>query len=286
MITYRTSIALAMISFLYIPVLAENPDARVRQLAFVSEEYLTLSIGKYDPGEGWLQSTDYYTTLLSSETFTLFGVHGRMGEISLVGTHREDSWIEPVLWSAKTNRGPAADPPFALAVRGSWPEERGARDIPLENADAERIARDYLRRRGLRVENPLLTQAYQADLLGDGRLETLVCAHSDPSALKDDQAGDVYAVSLLNFGPAGSEKTIALRSQTSHKPAAQTREVHEGFYGKRDFLRVIACHDIDGEGRQEIVLYAAQDDATQIDVFTFDGHTIKKVLSAFKHHYN
>jgi hypothetical protein len=278
--------AWAIAAGLSISLSAANRDARPRELAFASEDYLTLSIGKFDPKAGWVQATDFYIDTLSSETYTLYGTGGRLREIALSEKRRGFPGMTPADWSAKTSRGPEAVPPFALAIRGSWPDGGGAKDVALEEAEAWRIARDYLRRKGLKVESPIVTQAFQADFLGDGRTQTLVCAHSDPGALKDDQAGDVYAVALLNYGPKGAEKTIALRSQTSHKPASQTLQDHERYYGKRDFLRFIAFDDIDGDGRQEIVLYAAQDDATRIDVFTFDGRRVKKVLSAYKPHYN
>ena len=285
----RTLSVWAIAGGLAMSLFAAQGDRRPRELAFASEDYLTLSIGKYDPRGprgGWVQGTDFYIPIMSSETYTLYTVHGRLREIPLKSQQRGFPGITPADWWAKTDRRPEADLPFALAVRGSWPEDRGAKDIALDDPDAERIAKDYLRKRGLNVEAPLLTQAFQADLLGDGRLETLICAHSDLGALKDDQASDVYAVALLRYETKGSQKTIALRSQTSHKPASQTIEDHEKYYGKRDFLRFVAFHDITGDGRLEIVLYSAKDDATQIDVFTFDGRCARKVLSADKPHYN
>jgi hypothetical protein len=138
----------------------------------------------------------------------------------------------------------------------------------------------------LNVEKPSLTQVYQVDLDGDGQTETLLCAHSDMKALADDKEAYIYAVALLRIGVPGKEKTIALASETSRKPATRSIEEHEHLYGTRDYYRFISFHDIDGDGRKEIVLYRAKDDATQIDVFTFDGRHKKKVLSAYKAHYN
>jgi hypothetical protein len=77
-----------------------------------------------------------------------------------------------------------------------------------------------------------------------------------------------------------------LVSQTSFKPAGRTREAHEHLYGTHDFLRLIAAADIDGDGWKELVLYDAKDDATQIDIFSFNGRRLHRVLSAYKPNYN
>ena len=64
------------------------------------------------------------------------------------------------------------------------------------------------------------------------------------------------------------------------------REEHEHLYGTRDFFRLVAAVDIDGDGWKEIVLYDAKDDATQIDIFSFTGRRLRRVLSAYKPNYN
>ena len=60
-------------------------------------------------------------------------------------------------------------------------------------ANVDNMIRPYPRyhelyqKRGLSVASPLITQAYRADLNGDGQTETVITAHSDAQALRDDQ---------------------------------------------------------------------------------------------------
>lgn len=176
--------------------------------------------------------------------------------------------------------------PFALAVQGSWPDAGiEATEPGLNDPENVRIVSKFLKDHGLKVEAPLITEAYQADLEGSGRTERLICAHSDLKALRDDQPGAVYALALLHT-PAPQEKTIVLAGQYSYKPAGQSIEEHRRYHGPRDFYRFIAFHDIDGDGRKEIVLYRAKEDATQVDVFIFDGRRARHVLTAYKPSYN
>ena len=51
-------------------------------------------------------------------------------------------------------------------------------------------------------------------------------------------------------------------------------------------LHLLAAEDIDGDGWREMVLTYQKDAAVQVDVFTFNGHRLKKVLSAYKPDYN
>ncbi len=177
--------------------------------------------------------------------------------------------------------------PFALAVEGIWPDDSSpSMKLPLDNPSAVAAVSRYLNKKGLKVETPQLTQAYQVDLDGDGKMDFVVCAHSDSKAVKEDESAAIYAVSLVFWGTEGKQKITKLAAQYSCKPARRSIEEHERLYGTRDFYRIIAIHDIDGDGRQEVALYRAKDDATQIDIFTFKGHHRHKVLSAYKANYN
>ena len=57
---------------------------------------------------------------------------------------------------------------------------------------------------------------------------------------------------------------------------------HREVNGTLDFYRYVACMDLNGDGRPEIVLYRAQSDATVVDVFTWEGTRPAKVLSVYK----
>ncbi len=262
-------------------------QAGSRIMAFAAENWLAMSIGEYEPGKGWIQSTDFYAPPQPQDKVTLFGMKGKLGEVTIIDDRRPNPGGTPVGWSAQIARGQTIEQPYALAILGSWPDTGpDSSEIALADPVGVRIVSEFLKKHGLKVESPFLTQAYQVDLDGDGQFETLYCAHSDARALQENQEAAIYAVALLHVGPLDHGKTITLARQLSYKPASRSIDAHEHLFGKRDFYRLIAVHDIDGLGRKEIVLYRAKDDATQIDVFTFDGHRKHKVLSAYKANYN
>ena len=235
---------------------------------------------------GWIQPADFYIAPQPGELFTLFGVSGKLGEVTIEEKRRPNPGETPIAWSAHIDREKTARQPYALAIQGSWPDsEASALELALDDPHAVHIAAEFLKRHGLRVEAPYLTQAYEVDLDGDGQPETVLCAHSDLKALTNDKPGDIYAMALVHRAGPGREKTIALASQISHKPAWQTTDEHKQFYGKRDFFRLVAFDDINGDGKREIVLYRAKEGATQVDVFTYDGRRVRQVLSSYKAHY-
>lgn len=256
-------------------------------LAFASENRLTVMIGKYEPSRGWVQATDFYAPPEPGEAFTLYGPEGEVAGVTIDQARLSNRDGVFAGWDAKVSSWDHRSVPYALAVSGRSPFPKPVLEpIPLESPEYRGIVARYLKSRGLRVEEPFLTQAISIPKEGHGREEALLIAHSDASVLSDDKEAAVYAVALLWWNDHGREKVLPLVSQTSFKPAGRRVEDHERLYGTRDFLRLLSAVDIDGDGWKEIALYRAQEGATQIDVFTFDGRRLRRVLSAFKHNYN
>jgi len=256
-------------------------------LAFASENWLTIAVGVYEPGKGWLQAADAFVAPPPGDVYSLFGHTGKLGEVrGIEERHSDPGWI-PIEWHARIARGETMRQPFALAIVGSWPDTGpDSQDVPLDDPGALRVVSEYLKKHHLKVESPRLSEAYRMDLGGDRGTALVLAAHSDMSALRDDQEADIYAVALLHKEKPGHEKTISLAHQLSHKASHETISEHEQHYGTRDFYRIIALHDIDGDGRREIVLYRAESDATQIDVYTVKGRHKRHRLSAYKANYN
>jgi hypothetical protein len=283
-----------------------------RLLAFVVDNRLTLAIGKFEPGHGpslpmlrsrrwpstrrsafgrscgrWVQSTDFYAPPQSDDVFTLYTPAGKVAAVTIQekrSPYRDGTFAA---WSAEVSAWDNRSTPYALAVAGSAPLSDGRLEpIALDNPESRAIVSKYLKSRGLHVDQPFLTQAFTVPLEDHGRSEVVLVAHSDASAVSTEHEASVYAVALLRRNDHGKEKVLPLASQTSFKPAGRTREEHEHLYGTQDFLRLVAAVDLDGDGWKEIVLYDAKDDATQIDVFTFNGRRMRRVLSAYKPNYN
>lgn len=264
---------------------AANNQARF--IAFASENWLTIAVGEYQPGKGWVATRESFTAPPPDQVYSLFGNTGKLGEVLGKSERAADSHWIPIEWHARIDRGQTMQQPFALAIAGSWPQDPiPKKELPLDDPTAMHVVSDFLKRHGIKVETPFLTQVYQVDLNGDGQDETLICAHSDDKSLRDDQAAAIYALALVHAGSAEKGKTIKLAGQYSYKPAHQSIEDHLHEYGTRDFYRFIAITDIDGDGHEEVALYRAKDDATQIDLFTFKKLRRQKVLSAYKANYN
>jgi signal peptidase I len=266
---------------------AQSNRTEPHLITFASENHLAVMVGMFEPGPKWVQSTDFYTPPQSRDTFTLYGSTGEVAEVTI--TESRLPRVNGVFadWDAKVTPWDNASTPYALAISGRSPVPSvPLQSIPLDDSESRKIMGNYLKSRGLTVQEPLLTQAFQMPIDDQGNKVTLLVAHSDVGSYADDRAADVYAVALLCWNDQGREKVLPLASQASHKPAGRTIAEHEKYYGKRDFLRILAAVDLVGDGTKEIALYRARDSATQIDIFRFDGRRLRLVLSAYKLGYN
>ncbi len=265
----------------------EAASSSTRLLAFASENHLAVMVGKFEPPHKWVRSTNFYEPPEPGDPFTLYGPNGETAEVAITEKRRANRDAVFANWDAKVSAWDIRRFPFALAVSGRSPLPAPVVEpIPLESPEYRAIMARYLKSRGLEVQDPLLTQALSIPIEGDGRKEALLVAHSDASALTDDNAAAVYAVVLLWWNDRGRERMLPLVSQTSIKPSRQTIEEHERRYGPRDFLRCVSAADIDGDGWLEFTIYRAKEGATQIDVFKFNGKRLRRVLSAYKMGYN
>jgi hypothetical protein len=256
-------------------------------LAFVTGGELAMVIGQYQPHRGWIQAADFTELPKARAVFSLYRMEGKVAQVALTDRYRPDTLETPLSWAAGIERWVWTGEPYALAVQGTPDLLDGpAQALPLEDPALEEAVSKYLNRHGLRVPKPLLTEAFQVKLDSRGTPGTLICAHNDASAVRDDQPAAIYALALLWLRTPGKERLIPLAQQTSFKLAYQSYDEHEHFHGTRDFYRIIACVDINGDGRKEIVLYRAKAVATVIDVFSWDGSGLRKVLSSYKHLYN
>jgi len=279
-----SALSLGLAGCLVIPARAQDHG---KLLAFDVDNHLTLAIGKFEPGHGWVQSADFYAPPQPGDRFTLYTPAGKIATVTIQDNRSPVQDSVFASWSAQVSGWNSRSNPYALAVAGSDPlaaEPLGP--ISPDNPESRAIVSQYLKTQGLHVDQPLLTQAYTIAREGRRQDAVLLIAHSDASALSTEQEAAVYAVALLRWNDHGKEAILPLASQTSFKPAGRTREEQEHLYGTRDFLRLVAVVDIDGDGWKEIVLYDAKDDATQINVFSFNGRRLRKALSVYKPNYN
>jgi hypothetical protein len=259
-------------------------------LAFATWDQIFMGVGKYEPKTGWTDYHQFQIPYQPGQVFTLYRMDGEVAQVTDQDEFRNDPRHAPVEWSASIGRWykEGKGEPFALAVPGVSPlKSEPARSLPLDDVELQKRVSDYLKKQYLHVDKPLLTQAYEVTLSSGGLKGILISAHSDASAMKDNKSGAVYAVILLQIPQDGQWKTFMLQQQKSFKPAFRSIDEQERLFGKRDFYRVIACLDINGDGWKEIVTYGAEERfGSEVDIFEFDGRRVNKLLAAFKHLYN
>lgn len=259
-------------------------------LAFVTSDLVSMGIGKYEPAQGWASYQEFYEQPGPEDVFTLYTMAGKVAQVSNLEPYRPNPLGTAVEWTARIGHWYREDAgePYALAVVGQPPLAADrAHALPLDDPELLDRMSAYLKKRKLNVPRPYLTQAYRVLLTPAGPQARLLCAHSDASALRDDQPSAVYAVALLQVADGGKWKNYPLVQQTSFKPASRSIDEHQRLYAQRDFYRFLSCLDIDGDGWKEIVLYIAKEGfGTQIEVYSFNGHRTRRRISAFKHLYN
>ena len=133
-------------------------------------------------------------------------------------------------------------------------------------------AKKLLSRAGLKVKIANLTQLVRVDLNGDGREEALFCARSraDFGKTPETRVGD-YNLVALRCLVNGKVKTLPLMVETNKKASA---------FGAPNRSEIMACADIDGDGKMEIVVSTGYYEGWGMEIWTFDGKSVKRVLSA------
>jgi hypothetical protein len=259
-------------------------------MAFATENQAFMGIGRYQPDKGWAPYQLATDAPEPGDLFTIYTMDGKVAQVKNLDHFESNKRLTPAEWSAPISPWyrEGSGEPYGVAIHGDSPvAAAAARSLPLDDPALIKRVASYLKKRHLNVPRPFLTQAYEITLKPGDPPAILVTAHSDASALRDNQAAAIYAIALLEVPEKGSWKDFALSVKTSFKPAFRSIEEHEQLFGKRPFYRFVSCLDIDADSRQEIVLYSAQPQfGTEISVYGFDGSQLRQHLSAFKHLYD
>ncbi len=263
-------------------------DHRPGLIALVHNQDMEPVAGRYDALKGWMPSTAFFDPPDPGFPVTLFGLGGKIAEVSMAMEEKIPADYVFKNWNAPISAWTHEEPSTALAVTGRWPAPvRLPQLLPLNDPTAVAVARDYLAEHHLKVENPRLTQAMRIDLLGDGHEEIIVTAYSDPQEQVEGQPATIYALSLLAFSFQGRSKIVALAEQAGYKPAEQSLDAFKHYQGVRGTFNVLAFVDLTGRGPLTIALsrhYPVEIAAMRdLDIFTFDGKAVKKVLSGEKY---
>jgi hypothetical protein len=240
-------------------------------------EFVTLT-GAYVPGKGWRGPEVAHHFAGKGAKFARFGPSGAPKEPVTTAAAPEfgpaSDWSMPLVKKAGAlaSDEPSAErrlPLFALSHGPADPQPRRARAESVAAPVYRRAVADLLRDKGrLSVAAPRLTQNLRVDLDGDGTDEVLLVANS-PLPVDGDSLpkGGYTAVVLRHVGPGGRVWTVAL--------GLSTPLIEDKYNLSRG---VLACVDIDGDGRLEVVTYATQYESEVVEVWAFDGKAARRVL--------
>jgi hypothetical protein len=182
-------------------------------------------------------------------------------------------WSVPVQDPAPLRAFPGPEakrslPLFALSGGPAQPQPRRAKAVSNEQAVYRRAVAEVLRTKGrLVVAAPRLTQTLRVDLDGDGAEEVILVANGPDEPGGEGLPSNGYTAVLIRYVvPGGKVRTIPLGLSTSR------------IENRYDLSRgVLACVDIDGDGRLEVVTYATQYESEAVEVWTFDGKSARRV---------
>ncbi len=227
-------------------------------------------IGAYDKKRGWQNDRSAYALFKQGMRFAVYKGRDSAGTVTIGKVRDGDvlgGHVAPTRERVKTT-------PAVALLGASRPVVNRPRVQSLVNPIYQKAAAEPLRHGGLTVSRARLTQHLRVDLNGDGEEEVLLCAHSrsgigsDLSAVRND-----YSLAALRFVSEEKVKTVPLAIESHRRDRAEgtvAMSRHE----------ILGCLDINGDGRMEVVLYSKQFERDEVQIFTFDGRTPRRVLRA------
>jgi len=241
-----------------------------------------LSIGAYDPVEGWTFVDTIPSAPAIGAPLTVYGLDGRLGVVHVTGIlrHSDLSRWNSLRVSAWTpgRAVPDFDRPVAAIVSGDHPAPRRIpTSIPDDDATTGAVVSAFLETKGLAVRSPVIKQALRIDLDGDGTEETLIAAE-DFSALRDGRAGPAYSVALIRFVLNGESRTLPFAASARFKQESESQAAFQKRFGPAVRYRFLAFPDVEGKGRAAIFLAGDASYLMAAYVFTFDGAHVERVL--------
>ena len=225
--------------------------------------------GAYFPGHGYRDDAQAKGALAPGLRWQLFGLSGAGPSV----TTDKGTTAEPFGYIAPLRQAvPGNQQMIAISGASAKAQPRLPRAQNLNQETYQRAVAALLRARGLNVQRARLTQLLRVDLNGDGTDEVLMTAASRPDygRTPSSKRGD-YSILALRYLDKGVVKTVALDASISPKEVA---------FGAPAYLRFMACVDVDGDGKMEIVGENGYYEGNGFEVWKFDGAKAESVVSA------
>lgn len=226
--------------------------------------------GGFFPNKGWRVDTHTVPAVYSGTSWTLFGLKGQGATFT---TGKAEANTDITGWIADVRQPLNSTQPM-LALSG--PAKGTQPRLPRAQSTAQPLyaqaAASVLRQPNFKLGSARLTQLLRVDLNGDGIEEVLMCAHSRPDMGKTPEikVGD-YSLAALRFVQNGKVRTVALTKEIYPKGATFAAPNH---------FEVMACADINRDGKMEIVISTGYYEGFGLQVWEFNGQNPELKLSA------
>ena len=231
-------------------------------------------VGGYDWGQKkWLDDSAAQHSFYPGTKFTLFAIKGRRGETTIDRAQLEEV---PHGYFARARRKLDGEGMAVAVANVPTPMPRTPRAQSLQAPVYVDAMTNLLRQKGWKAGRARLTQHYRVDLNGDGNEEVLLGAQSRAGMgeMSNAKRGD-YSVVALRFYDA-SRKTNPVQLVPLQLEIVQ-RAIK---FGAPESHEILSCVDSNGDGALEIVVRSQYYEGESITVFAFDGHRVRRVLSA------
>lgn len=249
--------------------------ARPAVLIGVAHEEGIWVAGAYDARHGWQAAQKAQSQFKSGTRFSLFDERGAAGSATLSNAPPETELNGYYVRTREKRPTPRAGATTMLALSGAKrPIVRRPRVQALNNPTYQKAVASLLRDAKLQVTRAQLTQHWRVDLNGDGVEEVLLSAHSRPGMGREARAfkGD-YALTALRFVHRGTAKIVPLAGDIY-------LENHLGGAVAASRLELLGTLDINNDGRMEIVISTSYYEGEGIEIWSFDGQRVRRVLEA------
>lgn len=264
----RAFLVLALMGPLAAPVFCAPPV-----LIALATDNQIWGVGTWDSKRGWREIETTHGEFRPGAAFGVYDVTGKTGGGTLQGLTEEEHLHA---WSADVTaaRGFPGEGRDALALSGTGNRPVVPRRVRAQSNAAPvyvKLVKDWLAKNGLRGARPRLTQTLRVDLDGAGRDEVLIAAASRPQIGHEPHAlaGDYTLVWLRAVGRDGQARTFSLAREIYHKAMGFSAPTH---------AEILACADINGDGRMEIVLSIGYYEGFGLEIWTWDGKTARRAL--------
>ncbi|CAN5500697.1 hypothetical protein BH10ACI1_BH10ACI1_28000 [soil metagenome] len=213
----------------------------------------------------WLDAKTTFEMLSGEGSYTLFGIKGNIGELTLT-VEKPDEPCEDFYYAKNELEDKQG---VAIGTSRNWnvvPQTPTA--LNLTDKTYMKIVSDILRSKGLTRAKARIEQAVRVDLDGDGINEVILTASSYAGNIQPNAKVGDYSFVLLRKIVGGKVKNIMI---------AEEYIKNKIDYGIPSHFEVSAIADLNGDGKMEIVLFGEYYEGSGASVYEIKSDKLMKI---------